>query len=98
MGTSDHWEQLERQERLRKRLEREKRKKEDNHWKFVAGDLVSRYLKDDLKISVHKGAEAAAKNTESFKPLENILAYLAEHKEFLARIMAGEDDVDPGIY
>lgn len=96
MSSLSHWEQINYQERLGKRRERENQKKEDNHWKFLAGDLVARYLKGDLKITVHKGKGAAAKNADSFKPLENILAYLAEHKEFTARIMAGKSDVEPG--
>lgn len=98
MSSQSHWEQINYQERLGKRLERERQKKEDNHWKFLAGDLVARYLKSELKITVHKGKGATAKNAESFKPLENILAYLAEHREFMARIMAGESDVEPGSY
>lgn len=98
VSKQSHWVQINRQERIGKRLERENQKKEDNHWKFLAGDLVARYLKSELKISVHKGKGAAAKNAESFKPLENILVYLAGHKEFMARIMAGESDVEPGSY
>lgn len=98
LSSQSHWEQINYQERLGKRLERERQKKEDNHWKFLAGDLVARYLKSELKITVHKGKGATAKNAESFKPLENILAYLAEHREFMARIMAGESDVEPGSY
>lgn len=94
VSSPSHWEQINRQERLRTRLERERQKKDDNHWKFLAGDLVARYLKDELKITVHKGKGAAAKNAEALKPLENILVYLAGHKEFTARIMAGESDVE----
>ena len=98
VSSLSHWEEINRQERRRKEKERRDQRKDDNHWKFLAGDLVARYLKDDLKITVHKGKGAAAKNAEALKPLENILAYLAGHKEFMARIMAGENDVEPGSY
>lgn len=98
VNKQSHWAQINRQDRLGKRVERVNQQKEDNHWKFLAGDLVARYLKSELKITVHKGKGAAAKNAESFKPLENILVYLAGHKEFMARIMAGESDVEPSNY
>lgn len=75
--------------RRRERNEREEQRKEDNHWCFVAGSLVAKYLKADLGITVYKGKDATAKNKVSFTPLENILSYLADHKEFTARIAAG---------
>ena len=62
--------------RRRERTERETQRKEDNHWCFVAGTLVAKYLKTKV----------------SFAPLENILAYLADHKEFTAQIAAGVRD------
>lgn len=95
MSSLNRWEQINYQERLGKRLERENQKKEDNYWKFLAGDLVARYLKEDLGIPISKGKGAAVKNAAAFEPLEKILAYLAEHKEFTARIIAGESDVEP---
>ena len=45
--------------RRRERTEREAQRKEDNHWCFVAGTLVAKYLKADLDITVYKGADAA---------------------------------------
>ncbi|RKJ74383.1 hypothetical protein D7X33_19580 [Butyricicoccus sp. 1XD8-22] len=78
--------------RRRERNEREEQRKENNHWCFVAGTLVSTYLKTDLGITVYKGKDATSKNKVSFAPLENILAYLADHKEFTARIAAGIRD------
>lgn len=78
--------------RRRERNEREEQRKEDNHWCFVAGSLVAKYLKADLGITVYKGKDATAKNKVSFAPLENILSYLADHKEFTARIAAGIRD------
>lgn len=88
----DEFERLKRLRRKRERNEREAQQKEDNHWCFVAGALVAEYLKDDLEISVYKGKDAAAKNKASFKPLENILAYLSTHKDFTAKIAAGARD------
>lgn len=98
MNKQSYWEQINRQERIGKRLERVNQQKADNHWKFLAGALVAKYLKDVLNIPVYKGADAAAKNAASFTPLENILVYLAGHKEFTARIMAGESDVKPASH
>lgn len=84
-------ENLEKMKLLRRRRERAKRetqRKEDNHWCFWAGTLVAKYLKADLGIAVYKGKDASAKNKTSFAPLENILSYLADHKEFTAQIAA----------
>lgn len=81
--------------RARERNEREARKREDNHWNFVAGALVAKYLKSELNIPVFTGKDAAKKNAASFVPLENILSYLATHKEFLAQIMAGQNKQPP---
>mgnify|MGYP001069002887 CR=1 FL=1 len=78
--------------RRRERTERETQRKEDNHWCFVAGTLVAKYLKADLDITVYKGADAAGKNKTSFAPLENILRYLSTHKDFTAQIAAGVRD------
>lgn len=85
-------EKIEHLQRIRERRERQDRKKEDNHWCFVAGSLVAKYLKADLDIPVFKGQDATAKNSTAFAPLENILRYLATHKEFTAQIAAGERD------
>lgn len=90
--------QILRQQRIRERQVRREQEKEDNHWNFLAGALVAKYLKDVLNIPVYKGADAAAKNAVSFTPLENILVYLAGHKEFTARTMVGESDVEPDSY
>ena len=78
--------------RRRERNEREEQRKEDNHWCFVAGALVAKYLKADLRITVHKGKDVAEKNRASFAPLENILCYLAEHKDLTTRIASGVRD------
>lgn len=78
--------------RRRERNEREEQRKEDNHWCFVAGALVAKYLKADLGITVYAGKDAAEKNRASFAPLENILCYLAEHKELTTRIASGVRD------
>lgn len=81
-------EKIEHARRIRERRERQEQQKENNHWIFLAGAIVAKYLKEDLKISVYKGKDAAAENAASFAPLENILAYLATHKEFTAQIAA----------
>lgn len=81
-------EKIKRLRRVRERNERIEQQKVDNHWIFVAGTLVAKYLKDDLDIPVHKGKDATAKNAVAFAPLENILAYLASHKDFTAQLMA----------
>lgn len=78
--------------RRRERTERETQRKEDNHWCFVAGTLVAKYLKADLGIAFYKGKDASEKNKTSFAPLENILLYLAAHKDFTAQIAAGVRD------
>lgn len=86
---------LEKMKLLRRRSERnerEEQRKEDNHWCFVAGALVAKYLKADLRITVYKGKDAAEKNRASFAPLENILCYLAEHKDLTTRIASGVRD------
>lgn len=80
------WEQMTRLRRIQERNDRKKQRKEDNHWNFLAGALVAKYLKEDLKIPVYKGKDSAAKNASSFAPLENILVYLATHKNFTAQI------------
>lgn len=85
----NEFEKLKQLRRTRERKEREEKKKEGNHWNFVAGSLVAKYLKDDLNIPVYKGKGATEKNAASFKPLENILAYLAANKEFTDRIKEG---------
>jgi len=95
MGALDDWERLKRQERIQKRQEREAEKKSSNHWNFLAGDLVARYLKPILNISVYTGKDATNKNRDSFKPLENILVYLATHREFTTRIMSGSNELPP---
>lgn len=88
----DNLEKMKLLRRRRERTERETQRKKDNHWCFVAGTLVAKYLKTDLRIMVYKGKDATSKNKVSFAPLENILAYLADHKEFTARIAAGIRD------
>jgi len=81
-NTMSNLEQLLYLQRLRKRRERQEQVKENNHWIFLAGTLVAKYLKEDLEIPVYKGKDAKQRNAAAFVPLENILAYLAEHKEF----------------
>ena len=76
-------------QRIQNRKEREDRRREDSHWNFLAGALVAKYLKDDLDIPVYKGKDATAKNAAAFAPLENILRYLATHKEFTAQLAKG---------
>lgn len=88
----DTWENLKRLRRERERKERIEREKEYNHWCFIAGTLVAKYLKEDLNISVYKGKDATAKNAASFVPLENILSYLSSNKEFTARIKEGKGE------
>lgn len=85
-------EKIEQAQRIRERRERQEKKKEDDHWIFVAGTLVAKYLKADLGITVYKGKDATAKNKVSFTPLENILSYLADHKDFIAQIASGVRD------
>lgn len=82
-------------QREAKRKCREEQRKADNHWAFIAGRLVAQYLRADLDIPVFKGQCAAQKNREAFAPLENILAYLAAHKDFTAQIAAGTLDLPP---
>ena len=85
---------------LNRKRERNKRideLKEDNHWAFLAGDLVAKHLKEDLNIQVYKGKDAKIKNADSFAPLENILKYLAANKEFTAKIASGENVESPDI-
>ena len=81
--------------RKRKRIERIDEQKEDNHWAFLAGALVAKYLKKDLNIQVYKGKDAKIKNAASFAPLENICKYLEANKEFTARIANGENVESP---
>lgn len=86
---------LKKLQQLRRKREREElieQQKENNHWNFIAGELVAKYLKDVLNITVHKGHESTAKNAAAFEPLENICKYLAAHKEFTAQIALGGDD------
>lgn len=75
--------------KVRERREREERRREDNHWNYLAGALVAKHLKADLDIPIYKGKDAAAKNAAAFAPLENILRYLATHKEFTAQLAKG---------
>ena len=86
------WERIKRVKRIRKRNERNEQQAEENHWNFLAGALVAKYLKADLDIPVYKGKDATAKNAAAFAPLENILSYLAAHKEFTAQIANGVCD------
>lgn len=78
--------------RIRERKESIAQQKEDNHWIFLAGKIVAKYLKDDLDITVHKGQDCTAKNAAAFEPLENICKYLSAHKEFTAQIARGGED------
>ena len=50
----DNLEKMKLLRRRRERTERETQRKEDNHWCFVAGTLVAKYLKTDLRIMVYK--------------------------------------------
>lgn len=83
--------------RKRERNDRKEQQHEDNHWAFLAGALVAKYLKDDLNIQVYKGKDAKIKNADSFAPLENICKYLADNKEFTARIANGENVESPDV-
>lgn len=94
----DNWEKLKRLRRIRERNERIEQQKADNHWNFLAGSLVAKYLKNDLDIQVYKGKDAAAMNAISFAPLENILSYLAAHKEFTDRIKEGKCELPPNNF
>lgn len=80
------WDRIERLKRVRERKEKQEKIKEDNHWNFLAGELVAKYLKEDLNICAYKGKGATEKNAASFVPLENILHYLSVNKEFTERI------------
>lgn len=80
--------------RSQKRQEREKLRKDANHWNFLAGKLVAKYLKDSLDITVCKGKDAAKKNAAAFEPLENILANLAADKDLLERLMEAPNRTD----
>ncbi len=82
----DEWDRIEHLRRIRERKEKRQQREEDNHWNFLAGALVAKYLKDDLGISVYKGKDSRRKNAASFAPLENILYYLFVHKDFTASI------------
>ena len=85
---------------LRRKRERNEcidERKKGNHWAFLAGALVAKYLKDDLNIQVYKGKDASVKNAVSFAPLENICKYLAANKEFTARIASGENVESPDV-
>lgn len=82
------WDRIERLRRIRERKEKQEKIKEDNHWIFLAGTLVAKYLKEDLGICIYNGKGAAKKNADSFVPLENILYYLSVNKEFTERIKA----------
>ena len=86
------WERIKRAQRIRERNERKEQQAEENHWNFLAGALVAKYLKADLDIPVYKGKDAKVKNAAAFAPLENILSYLAAHKEFTAQIAEGACD------
>lgn len=97
-GELDNLEKLEHLRRKRERNEREAQRKEDNHWNFLAGALVAKYLKADLGITVYKGKDAVVKNAKAFAPLENILAYLASHKEFTAQIMEERNRPPPRTF
>lgn len=78
--------------RKRERNERREKQKEADHWNFIAGSLVAKYLKADLNIPVYKGKDATAKNDAAFAPLENILSHMAAHKEFTDQIAKGVRD------
>lgn len=90
----EHYQRLKVLEKKQNRQARKEHQQEENHWKFLAGDLVAHYLKDMLKISVHKGAGAREKNRIAFQPLEHILAYLAANRDFTTRIMQAPPDMD----
>ena len=44
------WERIKRAQRIRERNERKEQQAEGNHWNFLAGALVAKYLKADLGI------------------------------------------------
>ena len=92
------WERIKYNERIRERNERKKQQDEEKHWIFIAGSLVAKYLKDDLNIPVYKGKDSAEKNTASFKPLENILDYLATHKAFTDYIKNGKCEPPADVF
>ena len=50
----DNLEKMKLLRRRRERTERETQRKEDNHWCFVAGTLVAKYLKTDLRWSTRE--------------------------------------------
>lgn len=78
-----------------KRKQEKVQTKEENHWNFLAGELVSQYLKDILDIPVYKGKGASEKNAAAFAPLKNILAFLADNEEFTRCLMAGNSGEQP---
>lgn len=90
----DEMDRLIRDARIQKRQEREKLRKEANHWNFLAGKLVAKYLKDSLDITVCKGKDAAKRNAAAFESLENILVNLAADHELLERLMEAPDRTD----
>lgn len=94
----DEWDRIEHLRRNRERKEKRQQREEDNHWNFLAGALVAKYLKDDLDISVYKGEGSGKKNADSFAPLENILYYLSVHKEFTASIKKMPHNAFPGTW
>lgn len=82
-------EQLEHQRRLKKRREDAQKRKDDLRRYIIIGKLVCRYFPKMMKCQPQ---HSDAGNAEEFSDLEEALAFVAGHTEFLEAIKKQEGE------
>lgn len=75
--------QLEHQRRLKKRRDDVQQSKEDTGRYIIIGKLVCRYFPDMMK---YRPQHSDAENAKEFSDLEQVLAFIAGHTEFLEAV------------
>ena len=84
--------QLEHQRRLKKRREDMQKSKDDIRRYIIIGKLVCRYFPDTMK---YRPRHSDAENAKEFSDLEQVLAFLVGHTEFLKA--AKKQDVEGAL-
>lgn len=84
-------EQLEHQRRLKKRRENMQKSKVDVRRYIIIGKLVCQYFPDMMK---YRPQHSDAENAKEFSDLEQVLAFLARHTEFLEAANKHKQDAE----
>jgi len=87
-------EHLKRQIQLRKKKERESKRKQDDSRNFIVGGLVTKYFPE---IRRYQPRRNKAENAKEFETLENLLSAVSSNSEIMAQIRQLAESLDDGV-